>query len=57
MVIYNTFGGAGITIFLVYELFGVFVILNVIIGVFIDSAIKIADEATEREMAATISEA
>jgi hypothetical protein len=43
-----------VAFFLFYICFGVFVLLNVIMGVFIDKAIKIAQDETELEIACAI---
>lgn len=57
MIIYESLGLAAVPLFMLYEMFGVFVILNVIMGVFIDKAIKVAEDATELNVACAISKA
>lgn len=55
MVVFDNMGIFGGMIYLFYVSFGVFVMLNVIMGVFIDKAIKIAEEQEEFDVACTIS--
>lgn len=55
MVVFDNMGPISGWIYLFYTSFGVFVMLNVIMGVFIDKAIKIAEEQTELDVACAIS--
>lgn len=54
MVMFNVLGPAAVPLFLFYELFGVFVILNTIMGAFVDKAIKVAEAQTELDVACGI---
>lgn len=54
MIIYNHLGPLAVPVFLTYEFFGVFVMLNTIMGVFIDQAIKVAEEQKEFDVACAI---
>jgi len=54
MVIFDHFGIFPVIMFIFYISFGVFVVLNVIMGVFIDKAIKVAQEDQELQVACAI---
>jgi len=55
MVVFDNVGIFGTVVFVFYISTGVFVMLNVIMGVFIDKAIKVAGEKDELDLACAIS--
>lgn len=57
MVLFNDIGMFAGMLYLFYVSFGVFIMLNVIMGVFIDKAIKFAEEQVELDVACAISSA